>query len=167
MANALTPLFEHNYWANLQLLEACSGLAPEQLAVTIAGVYGTPAATLLHYLSGEQRYIYRLCGEESPNPLRRDAPWPGIEALAEHARWSGERLRRLAESVEPATVIRETEDGVDYEIDGQVVLVQAINHSTEHRAHIVTTLSAHGIAMPEIDGWNWGEATGRLRPSPH
>lgn len=165
MANALTPLFEHNYWANLQLLEACSGLTQEQLAVTIAGVYGTPASTFIHYLGGEQRYIYRLCGEESPNPIRRDTPWPGIEAFAEHARWSGERLRRLAESVEPATVIRETQDGVDYEIDGQVVLVQAINHSTEHRAHIVTTLSAHGIAMPEIDGWNWGEATGRLRPS--
>jgi len=163
MANALTPLFEHNYWANLQLLEACSGLTREQLAVSIAGVYGTPALTFLHYLSGEQRYIYRLSREESPNPLRRDTPWPGIEALTEHARWSGERLRRLAETVEPATVIRETEDGVDEEIDGQVVLVQAINHSTEHRAHIVTTLSAHGIALPEIDGWNWGEATGRLR----
>lgn len=167
MANALTPLFEHNYWANLQLLEACSGLAAEQLALSIGGVYGTPASTLLHYLSGEQNYIYWLRKEERPERIRSDSPWPGIEALVEHARWSGDRLRRLAESVEPSTVIRETEDGVDYEIDGQVVLVQAINHSTEHRAHIVTTLSAHGIAMPEIDGWNWGEATGRLRPASH
>ncbi|HEY5475962.1 MAG TPA: DinB family protein [Tepidiformaceae bacterium] len=167
MANALTPLFEHNYWANLLLLEACSGLKEEQLAVTIAGVYGTPAATLVHYLSGEQTYIRRLSGEEQPQSLRGDAGWPGLEALVEHARWSGDRLRRLAETIEPATVIRESWDGVDYEIDGQVVLVQAINHSTEHRAHIVTTLSAHGIALPEIDGWNWGEATGRLRPSSH
>jgi uncharacterized damage-inducible protein DinB len=100
MANALTPLFEHNYWANLLLLEACSGLKEEQLAVTIAGVYGTPAATLVHYLSGEQTYIRRLSGEEQPQSLRGDAGWPGLEALVEHARWSGDRLRRLAETID-------------------------------------------------------------------
>ena len=163
MANALIPLFEHNLWANLQLLEACSVLTEAQIALTIDGVYGTPATTFVHYLSGEQRYIFRLTGEERPAPLRTGDPWPGVEALADHARWSGLKLQGLAESVAPKQVIRQHFDDADWDIDGEVVLVQAINHSTEHRAHIVTTLSARGIALPEIDGWNWAEATGRMR----
>lgn len=164
MANALTPLFEHNLWANLQLLEACSVLTEAQLALTIPGVYGTPASTLVHYLSGEQRYVFRLSRQERQGPsFKTDSPWPGVEALAEHARWSGLKLQELAETVGLSDVYRSSWDGVDYEIDSSVVLVQAINHSTEHRAHVVTTLSAHGIVVPEIDGWNWAETTGRMR----
>ncbi len=163
MGNALSPLFEHNLWANLRLLDACRGLTQEQLSVTIAGVYGTPAATFVHYLRGEQRYISRL-GGEPPEIARGAIPWPGVDALAGHAQRSGEGLLALAERLDPAYLTRQEFERT-MEIEAGVILVQAINHSTEHRAHIVTTLSAHGIEMPEIDGWAWGEATGRARPA--
>jgi uncharacterized damage-inducible protein DinB len=163
MANALTPLFEHNLWANLTLLDACRPLEPSKLELTIAGVYGTPASTFVHYISGEQRYVFRLSGEEPALPLKSGDPWPGFDDLIARAHWSAERLLRLAESTGPNTVTHQFFDGVDHEVTADVILVQAINHSTEHRAHIVTTLSAHGTALPEIDGWSWGEATGRQR----
>ncbi len=163
MTNALTPLFEHNLWANLRLLDACSGLSEAQLSLTVRGVYGTPASTFVHYISGEQRYVFRMSGEEPATLLKSGDPWPGFDDLIARAQWSAERLLRLAESTGRDTVTHQFFDGVDHEINAEVVLVQAINHSTEHRAHIVTTLSAHGVGLPEIDGWSWGEATGRLR----
>lgn len=166
MTNALTPLFEHNLWANLRLLEACGGLDRSKLELAIPGVYGTPASTFVHYISGEQRYVFRLSSEEPATGLKSDNPWPGFDDLIARAHWSAERLLRLAELTGPNTVTHQFFDGVDHEVNADVVLVQAINHSTEHRAHIVTTLSAHGISMPAIDGWSWGEATGRLRPMP-
>ena len=166
MTNALSPLFEHNLWANLRLLDASRSLDRSQLELAIPGVYGTPASTFVHYISGEQRYVFRLSGEEPAMRLKSDDPWPGIDDLVARAHWSAERLLRLAESTGPNVVTHQFFDGVDHEVNADVILVQAVNHSTEHRAHIVTTLSAHGISMPEIDGWSWGEATGRLRALP-
>jgi len=163
MANALTPLFEHNLWANLRLLEACRPLTEAQRALSISGVYGTVGKTFMHYLSGEQGYIRRLSGEPPQPPLHGGDPWPGIDTLLGHARQSGLELMRLAETVPPGQVLRLEWDGAWHEVEAQVVLVEAINHATEHRAHVVTTLSAHGIAMPELDGWSWGEDTGAVR----
>jgi len=34
-----------------------------------------------------------------------------------------------------------------------IILTQAINHSTEHRAHIMTIITQQGIEPPEVDGW--------------
>jgi uncharacterized damage-inducible protein DinB len=43
-------------------------------------------------------------------------------------------------------------------VDGEsvptaVILVQAINHATEHRSHVATILTQLGIQPPEMDGW--------------
>lgn len=42
-----------------------------------------------------------------------------------------------------------------YAVPTSVFLAQTINHATEHRSHIRTILSSHGITPPEIDGWLW------------
>jgi uncharacterized damage-inducible protein DinB len=36
-------------------------------------------------------------------------------------------------------------------------LVQAINHSTEHRSQIKIALTQAGISPPELDGWTWDD----------
>ena len=45
-----------------------------------------------------------------------------------------------------------------------VILVQAINHATEHREQINSMLSALGITPPDLDGWSYGEAIQALVP---
>ena len=45
-----------------------------------------------------------------------------------------------------------------------VVMVQAINHATEHREQIKSMLSALGVTPPSIDGWDYGEVTNALIP---
>jgi uncharacterized damage-inducible protein DinB len=47
-----------------------------------------------------------------------------------------------------------------------MVLVQVINHATEHREQIKSMLSALGVTPPDIDGWDYGEATQALIPIP-
>jgi uncharacterized damage-inducible protein DinB len=46
-----------------------------------------------------------------------------------------------------------------------VVLVQVINHATEHREQIKSMLSALGVTPPELDGWDYGEAINALIPA--
>lgn len=48
-------------------------------------------------------------------------------------------------------------------IDPRVVLVQAINHATEHRTQIFTILTQQGLEPPVLDGWTYGAANDFLR----
>jgi len=38
-----------------------------------------------------------------------------------------------------------------------VILLQIINHATEHREQIKGMLTSLEMAPPEIDGWSYGE----------
>jgi uncharacterized damage-inducible protein DinB len=45
-----------------------------------------------------------------------------------------------------------------------LLLLQAVNHGTEHRSQVATILTQLGIEPPDMDGWTFFEASGRLIP---
>ena len=49
-----------------------------------------------------------------------------------------------------------------YVIEPWVVMVQAINHASEHREQIKSMISAVGMTPPRVDGWQYGRVTGAL-----
>jgi uncharacterized damage-inducible protein DinB len=63
------------------------------------------------------------------------------------------------------TPIRVGADAEPYDVEPAVILVQAFNHSTEHRSQICTILTTLGIEAPELSGWEWGAAVDRMRPA--
>ena len=50
-------------------------------------------------------------------------------------------------------------------VEPWVLMVQIINHATEHREQLKSMLSALGITPPDLDAWTYGEATGALGPA--
>lgn len=52
----------------------------------------------------------------------------------------------------------------EYLVDPWVVMAQVINHAHEHREQICSMLNALGVAPPDMDGRNYGEAAGALIP---
>ncbi len=76
--------------------------------------------------------------------------------LRRRARQSGEELIRIAEAFDASRVLRGTRGGEAYELLAVVPMVQAINHATEHRAHIATILTIQGVEPPTLDGWQYG-----------
>ena len=56
----------------------------------------------------------------------------------------------------------QTRDG--YHVEPWVIMVQIINHATEHREQVKSMLTALGITPPSIDGWDYGEVTKALVP---
>ena len=78
---------------------------------------------------------------------------PGIDVLLEVVRETGPRLLKVA-STWPADGEIERDPGEM--IPASVILVQAINHATEHRTHATTILTQLGIDPPAIDGWTHG-----------
>ena len=143
----------YNKWANLQLLDTGAGLTEDQLQLTAPGTYGTIAATFMHLLGAEQRYLRRLVGAEPTLSEKND--FPGISALKEHARRSGDGLVAAAESLRSDDMTQVDFDGEMVNLTKSLIVVQAIHHGNDHRTHICTILGSHSIPFADIQVWSY------------
>jgi len=159
--NFLEKLFEHNNWANLQIIQVCSALSDEQLDAEPRSVTkGSIRSTLLHLVASQQGYLRILT---LPLEARLDAPSVAFTELQESASKSGEGLLALARGEQkPLKAQLQTRDG--YYVEPWVLMVQVINHATEHREQIKSMLSSLGVTPRNIDGWDYGEVTNSLIP---
>lgn len=158
----LVKIFEHNNWANQKIIEICNTLTDEQLDAQPQSVtMGTIRDTLLHLINSQRGYLALLT-----QPVEaRTKPQLNFSDIEESARHSGEGLMELARGErQPYSFPLQTTDG--YHTEPWVVMLQIINHATEHREQIKSMLSALGISPPSIDGWDYGEVKNALFPVP-
>ena len=159
--NFLVKLFEHNNWANLQIIQACSALSEAQLdSEPQSATKGSIRTTLLHLVTSQRGYLALLT---LPVEARPNTPLAFAE-LQESVIKSGEGLLALVrdEPAKPQKTQLRTRDG--YFVEPWVVMVQVINHATEHREQLKSMLSSLGVTPPEIDGWSYGESTNAIIP---
>ena len=151
-------LFEHNNWANQKIIEACYTLSEEQLdSEPQSATRGTIRRTLLHLVHSQAGYLLLLTLPVN----ERNNPAPTFDQLQDSARRSGEGLASLVkDKLDTLPERLQTTDG--YYVVPWIVLIQVINHATEHREQIKSMLSALGVTPPNMDGWDYGEATNTL-----
>ncbi len=159
--NFLARLFEHNKWANTQIIQACLALSDEQLDAEPQSVTkDTIRGTLVHLVSSQYSYLRTLT---LPLEERRNAVTVAFAELQNSANNSGEGLLALARGEQKALADQlQTRDG--YLVEPWVIMVQIINHATEHREQIKSMLSSLKVTPPNIDGWDYGEALNALIP---
>jgi len=150
----LTTLFRHNRWANERILERCAGLTEEQLDATIVGAFGSIRDTLQHIVTAERSYFSRI---STGQPFRRPegAPPLTIAEMTESVRMSGSGLIEWAPKVEAGDTVQVNWEGAPRAVPKTILLTQAINHATEHRAQIMAILTQLGIQPPELDSWSY------------
>jgi len=157
---AFASLFAHNNWANLQIIDFCLGLSDEELdAGPPAAAYGSIRDTLLHLVRAQQGYLRLLT---LPLEERLGRVVLDFLELRESARASGEGFVALAQDPDRVARIPRLRTSDGYTVEPWVIMVQAINHATEHREQIKLMLTELGHAAPEIDGWTYGEFIGAL-----
>ena len=159
--NFLEKIFEHNNWANFQIIQVCLALSDEQLdAEPQSAMKGSIRLTLQHLVAAQHSYLRTLT---LPLELRREAFTVEFNELQESLQKSGDGLLALARGEQkPLTPQLQTRDG--HLADPWVLMVQIINHATEHREQIKNMLSSLGVTPPDIDGWDYGIATNALIP---
>ena len=162
--SALTRMLEHNDWANLQLLDACETLSDAQLDFQPQlAVRGSIRDTLRHLVTSQEDYAWMATKFDHP-PEREDTL--SFKEMREVAAWSGRALASLSQSNASAGGAAPSQialtDG--YKVEPWVIIVQAINHATEHREQIKSVLTMLGIEPPQIDGWRFGRQKGALLP---
>lgn len=160
--NVLEKLFEHNNWANQRMIEACAALTDEQLdAEPQTATLGSIRSTLIHLVSAQRGYLSLLTvpvGERQ----RISLAFADLEAAAAS---SGEALLAIARDPQSLHLEGKIQSRDGYLISPWVVMVQVINHASEHREQISSMLTALGITPPDLDGWSYGEAANAITPA--
>jgi uncharacterized damage-inducible protein DinB len=137
-------------------------ISDEQLdAEPQSATKGSIRLTLWHLVASQQGYLSLLTGME-PH-FNWQAP-PAFAELQKAASITGDGLLALARdgSSKRLKTQLQTKDG--YLVEPWVVMVQAINHVTEHREQISSMLSSLGVTPPDLDDWTHGEVTNALTP---
>ncbi len=152
----LVELLNHNTMMNDRLLDACGSLSEDQLTTTVEGTYGSIGATLVHVAGGQNSYAARFFGTERPERLRED-PFPGFDRLAAEFNRGNALLEQAAAESDTDVYIELVDDDPvqTWRMNRSLLLLQAINHGTEHRSQIATILTQLGIDAPEMDGWTY------------
>jgi uncharacterized damage-inducible protein DinB len=167
----LVKFFEHHIWANMRLLDFCEQLSDEQLDAAAVGGYGSIRHTFLHMMGAEISYVERVDGKLPPKTLSRER-YPTIAEFKETLRWTSEELLQLALAARAESIVHEEfveqeptprKIVVEYKLNS--LIVQTINHATEHRAQIATILTQLGLEPPVMDVWTYIEGSGEFRES--
>lgn len=161
MTSSLVEIYRHNKWANGRLLDRCAELGEEQLDLSAPGTYGKVRDTLVHLVGAQQRYVAALLDQGRPAPLER-GPFPGFDALRAISSQSGEALIQVALADPAGRTLILTRPDETVRADPSHFLIQAVNHATEHRGHVVGILNQNGIETPELDGWAYSSEVGLL-----
>lgn len=157
MTDPLSELFKHNLWANLHLLDVCQGLDAAQRDHTVIGTYGSIGATWAHLVAAEAGYVALLNEREPDRSYSEGGTFTNWQDLRERVQHSGEDLIAIATGFDGTRMIREVAPEGVYTYPAFVLLLQAINHATEHRIHIAAILTHLGIEPPTLDGWRYNE----------
>jgi uncharacterized damage-inducible protein DinB len=136
------------------LLEHCLALGGEVLAATASGTYGTLHETLIHQLDADADYLAWLTGGDYV-PLPGPAEPAAVRRYAERAREGWRAYLASAPDHE-----REVVKG-DRGAPAWLLVVQAMHHANEHRAHVDTILGANGLPRHQLS--NRVCRSGRLR----
>ncbi len=155
----------HNTMMNRRLLDVCRELSDEQRDTGLEGTYGPIGATLVHVANGQLGYVPRHIAADRPQPLTAD-PFPGWETVAERFDLGNDRLEAFAARAGEEHEIEVTGDTPEEKlsIPAGLLLLQAVNHGTEHRSQVATILTHLGVEPPEMDGWTYMWDSGQMRP---
>ena len=152
----LLEFFKHNTMMNGRILDVCEGLNPAQLDATVDGTYGSLGATLVHTVNGQDSYVARLNRSARPDPLPED-PFTGFAVLRDRVARRDGLLEQAARTLDGDRTIEVTDDDPvgTWTMPSDLLLLQAINHGTEHRSQIATMLTQLGVEPPAMDGWTF------------
>lgn len=161
----LKEAFRHNSWATRELLSFCRQLRPEQLSeprrAPLAGIEGSILETLHHIVCSEGRYMGALTGHY-PAWADEHVPSPGLDELASRADES-ETLWITFLSLAGDADRKVFLDNGTYETQVAIVIAQALHHGSLHREQVCAILRDFGMDPPELQPWDFADATGRSR----
>lgn len=148
-------LYAYHSWANDLILTRAGQVSEAQLFARTQFPSGSLHGTLVHTLSAE--WVWRLRCQEgiSPPSHLRNEDFPTVESM--RVRWSEEeqKLREFVAALDGADLERvvhyTNQRGVPYATPLWQILLQVVNHGTQHRAEAAAMLTDYGCSPGDMD----------------
>ena len=150
----------HDVWATDRLIERCRALTDAELDLATPGTYGTIRRMLTHIVRADEGYLLRLGILSDPRIEETDATT--LDEIAGH-------LGRVRDGVERLFAQKDFDPdrrfhSRDVELEPWILMTQFSHHGSDHRSQVCTTLSTHGLEVPDLDVWAYGDAEGVIVP---
>jgi uncharacterized damage-inducible protein DinB len=161
----LIEAFRHQAWATRELLAFCAQLEPEQLSqaqpAPLAGVHGSILETLDHIVCSDGGYLGALTGHRPSWAHERGLSSDLSELASQVDEAEAQWIDFLSAPDDAARKV--VLDNGTYETHAAVVISQALHHGSAHREQICIILRNFGLDPPEVQPWDFADATGRSR----
>ncbi len=150
----LLRLLRYNAWGNERVFALCEAAAPTLLDQADRGSIGSTAETLKHLVGVEDAYLAMTQGRDLDEALG------SREAYAAHdLAWFARRSAGIAEGYLALLSAHDNNwldeamqvPWFDFSMTIRDGLLQAITHSAQHRAQILSVLGTQGVAVPDLD----------------
>lgn len=151
----LNTLYDYNYWARDQILDAATNLPDQLITAPTALYYGSLLGNMIHILNAE--WIWRLRCQEglSPTSFSLGEKITDLESLELASKEEEALMRAFLASMQD----KDLSKPVYYKrMKGQEqmnllwhILVHIVNHGTQHRAEGAAALTEYGQSPGDID----------------
>lgn len=159
MPISLTSSLEHVAWAEQAFFAQLASVPEEFYSASYADPEWNVAHIAWHIASGATWYEFCLTGVDHDVPL---APQSREEMAALGEFLTARTLVLVQQTHLDDEVLHVVAPGEEFEVRRSTLLIQAVHHSVEHRAHIASALEAHGyrgMDLDAIDAWAFAAAT--------
>lgn len=147
-------LYKYNAWSNAKILDAASGLTPEQYLAPAPFPHGGLRGTLVHALFAE--WIWRSRWEgTSPTYKLKPEDFPTFASL--RSRWADEETRLMdfvANLTDERLLTRfkyTSTEGFPHERVLWEAMAHLVNHGTQHKTEAAAILTDLGHSPGDID----------------
>ena len=153
-ASDIRILFDYNYWARERIMRAALQVTPEQFNAPNTSSYGSLRGTLIHNMRAEINWRKRLMGEQPTKTPLTDEDYLTPHSLEQA--WAAEEalMRAYLASLSDDTLNQPFE----YILRGEAakmikwgVLMQLVNHGTQHRAEAAAMLTDFNHSPGDVD----------------
>lgn len=148
-------VLDYTAWANGRLLQAAERLNPEQFTATHRTTYGSLRGILVHVLVSFQVWRSRMQHGRMPAVLPAHEEFPSMGSFAARLQEEQAALRRYVDSLDEAgvqcLVEYHTSRGEIYQNAVWQIVLQVVNHATQHRSEAAEVLTEYGCSPGNLD----------------
>lgn len=154
ITEVIRSLYDHSTWANQRIFSATAELTQEQFLEEVGPSYGSLWNTFVHTMSGQWIWLERWRGSSS-TALLDQADFPDLSFI--RSRWeeikkdTRQYLERLKADQLDNVISYTTIGGSPGAYPLWQLIVQQVNHQTQHRSEAAVMLTNFGHSPGDLD----------------
>jgi len=147
-------LYHYSGWANQRIMDTASKATAEQFLAEVGVSYGSLRDTLVHIMSSQWMWLMRWTGSSPRSRLEADE-YPDLASI--RARWgeieadSQQFLSELTPARLGGVVDYLTIEGEPRSYPLWQLMLQQVNHATQHRSEAAVMLTQFGHSPGDLD----------------